>query len=44
MEKARLELEQARLELNWGVTEQVDRADPDLALSVRAPVADGWWS
>ncbi|HHT70940.1 MAG TPA: efflux RND transporter periplasmic adaptor subunit [Firmicutes bacterium] len=42
VEKARLELEQARLELAkiLGVSpEQVDRADPDLALSVRAPVA-----
>lgn len=42
VEKARLELEQARLDLAkiLGVPpEQVDRADPDLALSVRAPVA-----
>ncbi|MGI6129713.1 MAG: efflux RND transporter periplasmic adaptor subunit, partial [bacterium] len=42
VEKARLELDQARLELAkvLGVPpEQVDAADPDLALSVRAPVA-----
>ena len=42
VEKTRLELEQARLELAkvLGVSpESVDSADPDLALSVRAPVA-----
>lgn len=42
VEKARLELDQARLELAkiLGVPpEQVDTTNPDLALSVRAPVA-----
>lgn len=42
VEKSQLELDQARLELAkiLGVTpEQVDSADPDLALSIRAPVS-----